>query len=253
MKFDKMSSLSWSVAVAVLLFSLGTASNDMVSAVPAPVSADDQPLVQVRGQYTTGFPKRAVPADLPKGHPPSQAFPKGQYPTGLPKKAAPTGHPKKAVPTRAETVRIAVPTKGPFRFYPSLIGLPVETPILYKRQDGDIFETVPESHTIDPVEEDRDSETEGGVELSKRRMQVYGAIRYVNPADIRKRDLPSSASATDIAPEEESESESEKDAELFKRRAMVYGRIEYVGHPKYYQRDLPHPTTTTTATAALEE
>ncbi|KAK3839249.1 MAG: hypothetical protein JOS17DRAFT_829885 [Linnemannia elongata] len=290
MKFDKMSSLSWSVFVAVLLFSLGAASNDMVSAAPAPVSANDQPSIRVKGQYPTGFPKgqptrgfpkgqppaqgfpkgqfptgfpkRAVPTDIPKDHHPTQSFPKGHYHTGSPKKAAPIGHSKKVVPTSTETVYIAVPTTGPFRFRPSMISLPVEPPVNEKRQDGEI-ETAPESYAIDLVEEDDERDKE--VSLSKRRMQVYGAIRYVNPADIRKRDHLSSASAfaTDITPEEEFESESEsepdKAVELSKRRAMVYGRVEYVGHPKYYQPDLPeqlHPTTTVAITdtiAALEE
>ncbi|KAH7057773.1 hypothetical protein BKA57DRAFT_432889 [Linnemannia elongata] len=272
-----MPSLSWSIFVAVLLIFLGSVSNDLVSAVPVPVPADDQPSLRVRDHYSIGFPEIACPTD-----------------TSTP-------------------VVIAVPTSVPFRFPPSQIGLPVETPVVFKRQDDDGYKTVPEGHATEPVEEEPESESESafvdGVELSKRRampnswirwigsggfnqrrdlpstptttttttttpelksgsesesesvddvglskrrMQVYGSVRYVNPADIRKRDLPSSASITDITPEEESEFESEKGVELSKRRAILYGKVEYVGHPKYYTRETPL-LDTTDATEALED
>ncbi|KAK5827485.1 hypothetical protein F5H01DRAFT_409301 [Linnemannia elongata] len=322
-----MPSLSWSIFVAVLLIILGSVSNDLVSAVPVPVPADDQPSLRVRDHYSIGFPEIACPTD-----------------TSTP-------------------VVIAVPTRVPFRFPPSQIGLPVETPVVFKRQDDDSYKTVPPGHATEPVEEEPESESESefvdGVELSKRRampnswirwigsggfnqrrdlpstptttttttpelksgsepvfesvddvglskrrmqvygsvryvnpadirkrdlspsasatttpelksgsesesesvddvglskrrMQVYGSVRYVNPADIRKRDLPSSASITDITPEEESEFESEKGVELSKRRAILYGKVEYVGHPKYYTRETPL-LDTTDATEALED
>ncbi|KAG0060600.1 hypothetical protein BGZ89_012106, partial [Linnemannia elongata] len=135
MKFNKMPSLSWSIFVAFLLIFLGSVSNDLVSAVPVPVPADDQPSLRVRDHYSIGFPEIACPTD-----------------TSTP-------------------VVITVPTRVPFRFPPSQIGLPVETPVVFKRQDDDSYKTVPEGHATEPVEEEPESESESefvdGVELSK--------------------------------------------------------------------------------------
>ncbi|KAF9543928.1 hypothetical protein EC957_000379 [Mortierella hygrophila] len=91
---------------------------------------------------------------------------------------------------------------------------------------------------VESVDEDEDSETEGNVEFSKRRMQVYGTIRYVNLADIRKRDYPST-SAT-IASEEE----SKEGVTLFKRRMGKSGQVQTVHPDDYMKRDLPYATTT---------
>ncbi|KAF8930387.1 hypothetical protein BGZ47_000588 [Haplosporangium gracile] len=52
-----------------------------------------------------------------------------------------------------------------------------------------------------------DSESKDDVSLSKRRMMVYGQIRYVNPAHYRKRETPSTF---EHEPEPEPESESEE-------------------------------------------
>ncbi|OAQ34852.1 hypothetical protein K457DRAFT_899815 [Linnemannia elongata AG-77] len=251
MKFNKMPSLSWSIFAAVLLIFLGSVSNDLVSAVPVPVPADDQPSLRARDHYSIGFPEIACPTD-----------------TSTP-------------------VVIAVPTRVPFRFPPSQIGLPVETPVVFKRQDDDSHKTVPEGHATEPVEEEPESESESefvdGVELSKRRAMPNSWIRWIGSGGFNqrrdlpstpttttttttttselksgsepvfeKRDLPSSASITDITPEEESEFESEKGVELSKRRAILYGKVEYVGHPKYYTRETPL-LDTTDATEALED
>lgn len=91
---------------------------------------------------------------------------------------------------------------------------------------------------VETIEEDEDSDTEGDVELSKRRMQVYGAIRYVNPADIRKRDCHSSASA--IIPEEE----FEVGVALSKRRMRKSGQIQTVHPDDYMKRGLLSATAT---------
>ncbi|KAF9141661.1 hypothetical protein BG015_001212 [Linnemannia schmuckeri] len=166
MKFDKIFSLSWSVLGAVLLTSIGAASNNMVLAVPGPSLVADLGSIRVRGQYPTGVSKRAIPAST-------------------------------------ETVRIAVPTKGPFRFRPPLIDLPVESPVLYKRQDDDITKTVPKSHEMDPVEKDKGPK--------------------------RKRDLPSTATTTTTnTPEKEFKSESVNGSDFSKRRAMPNSWIRWI-------------------------
>ncbi|KAF9543925.1 hypothetical protein EC957_000376 [Mortierella hygrophila] len=231
MKFDKMPSLSWFVFVAILLVSFGTASDDMVSAAPVPASADE-PSIRVRGQYPTSFPK-------------------GQYHTGSSKKVAPTGHSKRVFPTNTETFRIAVPIEGPFRFNPSVIGLPVEAPLIFKRQDGDIFKTVPESHPIELNEEDDEGDK---IPLSRRRMINDSSIRWINPANFKRRDLLSSAATTsEEEPESDSESES-VDYGLSKRRMQVNGAVRYVNPADVRKRDLPSsPSTTITTEEESEE
>ncbi|KAG9071813.1 hypothetical protein KI688_006029 [Linnemannia hyalina] len=91
---------------------------------------------------------------------------------------------------------------------------------------------------VESVDEGKDSETEGDVESSKRRMQVYGKIQYVKPADIRMRDYPSTS--TTIASEEE----SEEGVALSKRRMGKSGQIQTVHPDDYMKRDLPSSTTT---------
>ncbi|KAF8938850.1 hypothetical protein BGZ47_008391 [Haplosporangium gracile] len=183
MKFDKIFSLSWFVIATFLLISIGPASNNMVLAVPAPGPVANPGSVRVRGQYPTGFSKRPIP-------------------------------------TSTETVCIAIPTKGPFRFRRPLINLPVESPVLYKRQDGDGFKTVPKSHETDPVEKNKELER---APLSKRRMMNDASIRWINPSHFQKRVLPSTNT-----PEKESESESVNGSDLSKRREMSNSWIHWI-------------------------
>ncbi|KAF8938845.1 hypothetical protein BGZ47_008386 [Haplosporangium gracile] len=121
--------------------------------------------------------------------------------------AAPFIAPPAEFDTPTPTVRVAIPTDTPAS-YSTQVDHPVDTQVVHMRQSEGDDDSLRDPATkcyvspqgikicnhakpdVEPVEEDEDSEREGSVEFSKRRMQVYGAIRWVNPADIRKRDRP---------------------------------------------------------------
>ncbi|KAK3839254.1 MAG: hypothetical protein JOS17DRAFT_728508 [Linnemannia elongata] len=202
MKFDNISILLWS-AILVLIAAAGTNSNTLASA--APVAA-----------LSSG-------SDAP-----------------------------------TTTVRTIIPADGPDS-YSTQVDHPVVTQVVHWCQGEGYDDDL--RHQLDPVmecyvdpqdvkiynraklgvenaEENEDPETEGDVELSKRRMQVYGAIRYVNPADIRKR-YHSSTSNT-ITPE----GGSEEGVALSKRRMRKSGQIQTVHPDDYMKRDLLSATST---------
>ncbi|KAF9140058.1 hypothetical protein BG015_001809, partial [Linnemannia schmuckeri] len=122
--------------------------------------------------------------------------------------ATPFTTPPAGFDTRTPTIRIAIPTDASDS-YSIQVDHPVATQVVHMHQSEEDDDHLrhwlnptmkcyvsPQGikickHTkpgVEPIKEDEDSEKEGSVELSQRRMQVYGAIRWVNPADIRKRD-----------------------------------------------------------------
>ncbi|KAF9129343.1 hypothetical protein BGX30_013983 [Mortierella sp. GBA39] len=205
MKFDNISLLLWSILV--MIATVGTNSNVLVSAAPVVTlsSGSDAPTPTVH---------TVIPADRPADRP-------GSYFTQF-------DHP---VVTQVIHRRQGEEGDGDLRHLLELVmGWYVHT------QDVKICNRV--KTDVESVDEDVDSETEGDVESSKRRMQVYGTIRYVNLADIRKRDYPSTS--TTITSGEE----SEEGVALFKRRMGKSGQIQTVHPDDYMKRDLPSSTTT---------
>lgn len=202
MKFDNLSRLLWSVTLA-LIATASTSSNVLVSSAPIASfsSGTEVPIPTIQ---------TAIPADRP-----------GSYPTQV----------DHTVATQVFRWNQGERDDEDFRhLIDSVMECYVDTPgvkIYNRAKPG-----------VKSVEEEKDFETEGDVKLSKRRMQVYGAIRYVNPADIRRRDHPSAF--TTIT----SEKVPEEGAALFKRRMRKSGQIQTVHPDDYMKRDLPFATTT---------